>query len=84
VALDTMQRLGDSGARPREWQLATMLRRFAAVDSCPHHIATVPTYETWGGHESRALQVTHSPGTSSPSSHSFTADGLRRVLPCGC
>lgn len=83
MALDTVQRLGDSGARPREWQLATMLRRFAAVASCPHHIATVPTYETWGGHESRALQVTRSPGTFS-SPHLVTADGLRRVLPCGC
>lgn len=83
MALDTLQRLGDSGARPREWQLATMLRRFAAVASCPHHIATVPTYGTWGGHESRALQVTHSPGTFS-SPHPLAADGLRRALPCGC
>ena len=30
----------------RTFQLP-MPRCFAVVASCPHHIATVPTYETW-------------------------------------
>jgi hypothetical protein len=69
---------GDTRARPVGMQLAMMLRRFAAVAFFHHHVATVPTYETWGGHESRALQVTLPPGTFSfdPSS--------RGGAPCAC
>lgn len=63
MRFDRAMALGDTPARPEGMQLAMMLRCFAAVASFAHHVATVPTYETRGGHESRALQVTVPPGT---------------------
>jgi hypothetical protein len=81
VALDSVNRLGDSSPRPEGMQLATMLRCFAAVVHYPHHFATVPTYETWGGRESRALQVTLPLGPFFPFSFSTAT---RRFVPCGC
>ena len=78
MPFDSALAVGDTRARPEGMQLATMLRRFAAVADYPHHIATVPTYETRGGHESRALQVTLPPGT-------FHADqGRIGGIPCAC
>lgn len=70
--------LVNTALRPEGMQLATMLRCFAAVADSSHHIATVPTYETRGGHESRALQVTLPPGLFAPS------HGRRAEVPCGC
>ena len=78
MRFDSERALGDTPLRPEGKQLATMLRRFAAVAYYTHHIATVPTYETRGGHESRALQVTLPPGT-------FHADCRRSAgAPCAC
>jgi hypothetical protein len=79
MRFDTRAPCRDTSPRPEGMQLATMLRRFAAVANCHHHIATVPTYETRGGHESRALQVTLPPGTFP----FFPAIGSRSA-PCAC
>lgn len=76
MRFDTTPCVRDTGFRPEGRQLAMMLRCFAAVASYHHHIATVPTYETRGSHESRALQVTLPPGTF-PCVH-----GAGRIAPC--
>ena len=81
MRVDTPWHLVNTPARPEGMQLATMLRCFAAVADSSHHIATVPTYETWGGRESRALQVTLPLG---PFPRFLFSPATRRFVPCGC
>lgn len=78
MSFDTFEPAGDTPQRPEGMQLATMLRCFAAVVFFAHHIATVPTYETRGGHASRALQVTLPPGPF------LDLSGHARAAPCDC